>query len=136
MQQIRMARKLRDGSKTAKTAIVFSVRERGGIGAGPLLVSMSLLCMRRTAGQAESVLDTHKICDHLGAMTIRELIQQGGGDAVIAARSGLDRTTVSRVRRGVSDPPLSTVERIAAAAGGRVVIEAAPQDASALSAGV
>lgn len=56
-------------------------------------------------------------------MTLSDYIQQKGGDAVVSALAGLDRTTVSRIRRGVIDPPLSTVARIVTATGGRVVIE-------------
>ncbi len=41
-------------------------------------------------------------------------------DAEVARRAGLSRSQVSRIRRGVSDPPLSTWTRIVAATDGLV----------------
>lgn len=55
--------------------------------------------------------------------SLSEYIRQHGSDAAVSAKVGLDRTTVSRIRRGIADPPLSTVQRIVSAFGGRVVIE-------------
>ncbi len=59
-------------------------------------------------------------------MQISDYIPSVGDDASVAAKAGLDRTTVSRIRRGVIDPPLSTVAKIVGATGGRIVIEACP----------
>jgi DNA-binding phage protein len=56
-------------------------------------------------------------------MQISDYITSVGDDASVAAKAGLDRTTISRIRRGVSDPPLSTVARIVRGTGGRIIIE-------------
>lgn len=44
-------------------------------------------------------------------------------DAQFGERIGLSRSAVSRIRRGLADPPLSTIRKIVAASDGLVSFE-------------
>lgn len=53
---------------------------------------------------------------------LRPLVESAGGQQFVASATGYSHTTIGRVLAGKIDPKLSTVERIAAACGARVVI--------------
>jgi transcriptional regulator with XRE-family HTH domain len=56
-------------------------------------------------------------------MNLKTYLSTLGSDSDIGRRVGLDRSTVSRIRRGLIDPPVSTAERIVRLTGGSITIE-------------
>jgi transcriptional regulator with XRE-family HTH domain len=62
-----------------------------------------------------------------GAALLREIRSRAGlSRRALATKAGVPTSTVSRIEDEESDPTLSTLERLAAAAGQRLVIEAIP----------
>lgn len=56
-----------------------------------------------------------------------DYMKLAGTDAELARLTGLSRSTVSRIRRGLIDPPLSTVGNIVAKTGGYILVIRKPQ---------
>lgn len=59
-------------------------------------------------------------------MKITDYLKAFGNDAAVSRLAGIDRSAISRIRRGLADPPLSTVLRIIDVTGGSINIEHAP----------
>lgn len=62
-------------------------------------------------------------------------LREGGGESLraLGARAGVDPTYLSRIERGIGDPPLSTLARIFSALGSKEIADRLNEDAALIA---
>ena len=63
------------------------------------------------------------IARHIAERMVRLREQQGLSQGALARKARMQRVSVSRIERGVHEPSLTTLERIAKALGVRLIVD-------------